>query len=203
MIRLYAWINCPADSIGGWLGRGQTRTEGNWKSGLFELSCGHEVLFTVMNKPHSQILNELFPRRGYTVTLLTQRQTWCLLSQLFPLLYRHMYSTTQWMIPPLFPCFISSVTSSDFCQFYRIPQSVWIVLSEQTKTLIRSASMRQFYFFVSFFFSSRGQKQFLPDGSLAVSMYLHLFLNLFLHFLSRHIPNITVPLGKKSNLETW
>ncbi len=59
-------------------------TEGNWKSGLFELSCGHEVLFTVMNKPHSQIINELFPRRGWTVTYLTQRQTWCLLSQLFP-----------------------------------------------------------------------------------------------------------------------
>lgn len=45
-------------------GGGHTRTEGNWKSGLFELSCGHEVLFTVMNKSHSQILNELFPRRG-------------------------------------------------------------------------------------------------------------------------------------------
>lgn len=119
----------------------------------------------------------------------------------FFLLYHHMYSPTRWMISPLFPRFISAETSSDFCQFYRISQSVWIVFSEQTKTLIRSASMRQFYFFVSF--SSRGQKHFLPDGSLAVSMYLHLFLNLFLHFLSRHIPNITVPLGKKSNLETW
>lgn len=43
---------------------GQDGTEGNLNIGLFELSCGHEVLFTVMNKPHSQIINELFPWRG-------------------------------------------------------------------------------------------------------------------------------------------
>lgn len=52
----------PQIQLGDWWG--PDGTEGNWKSGLFELSCGHEVLFTVMNKPHSQIINELFPRRG-------------------------------------------------------------------------------------------------------------------------------------------
>lgn len=121
----------------------------------------------------------------------------------FFLLCNHMYGAHMINDITFVSHFISSETSSDVCQFYRISQSVWIVFCEQTKTLIRSASMRQFKVF---FFSSRGQKHSLPDGSLAVSMYPHLFLNLFLPSLSQLISNITsysVPLGNKSNLETW
>lgn len=117
----------------------------------------------------------------------------------FFLLYSHMYSATRWMISPLLPI--------SFPERHPILQNIPICLNclwwaDEDINQICKYETASFSFL---FLSSRGQKHFLADGSLTVSMYLHQFLNLFLHFLSRHtnITSYSVPLGNKSNLETW